>query len=93
MVKAAYVKRPYSVSEISKALTISRQSATTLVQECLAEGWIESTTHWEKHYQASKIMIDADSQYALRRLERLRKIGYQKAAQPLQEYMKLCQTT
>lgn len=92
MVKAAYVKRPYSVSEISKALTISRQSATTLVQECLAEGWIGSTSHREKHYQASKIMIDADSQYALRRLERLRKIGYQKAAQPLQEYMKLCQT-
>jgi hypothetical protein len=93
MVKAAYIKRPYSVSEISKALTISRQSATTLVQECLAEGWIDPCCESGKYYQASKIMIDADSQYALRRLERLRKIGYQKAAQPLQEYMKLCQTT
>ena len=92
MVKAAYVKQPYNVSQISKALNISRQSATTLVQECLAEGWIEAPPRWQKHYQASKIMIDADSQYALRRLERLRKIGYQKAAQPLQEYMKLCQT-
>mgnify|MGYP001241393589 CR=1 FL=1 len=92
MAKAAYVKQPYNVSQISKALAISRQSATTLVQECLAEGWIETPPRWEKHYQASKIMIDADSQYALKRLERLRKIGYQKAAQPLQEYMKLCQT-
>ena len=36
MVKAAYVKQPYNVSQISKALIISRQSATTLVQECLA---------------------------------------------------------
>lgn len=93
MVKAAYVKRPYSVKDISDQLDISRQSATTLVQECLAEGWIDLCCEAGKHYQASKIMIDADSQYALRRLERLRKIGYQKAAQPLQEYMKLCQTT
>ena len=93
MVKAAYVKQPYSVKGISDQLNISRQSATTLVQECLAEGWIEALPRWAKHYQASKIMIDADSQYALRRLERLRKIGYQEAAQPLQEYIKLCQTT
>ena len=92
MVKAAYVKRPYSVSEISKALTISRQSATTLVQECLAEGWVQVCNCPGKHYQASKIMIDADSQYALRRLKRLQAIGYQKVAVPLQEYMKLCQT-
>lgn len=92
MVKAAYVKRPYSVSEISRALIISRQSATTLVQECLAEGWIKPCNDARKHYQASKILIDADSQYALRRLNRLKKIGYQKAAQPLQAYLKLCQT-
>lgn len=92
MVKATYVKRPYSVSEISEALTISRQGATTLAQECLAEGWVELCSLRGKRYQASKIMIDADSKYALKRLERLKKIGYQKAAQPLQEYMKLCQT-
>ena len=92
MCKAAYVKQPYNVSHISKALTISRQSATTLVQECLAEGWIEVHTRWQKHYQASKIMIDADSNYAVKRLKRLHRIGYQKAAGPLHEYMKLCQT-
>jgi len=92
MVKAAYVKRPYSVSQISKALTISRQSATTLVQECLEEGWIKICDCSGKHYQASKTLIDADSQYALRRLERLKKTGYQKAAQLLEAYKKLCQT-
>ena len=92
MLKCSYVKQPYNVTQIAEALIISRQSATTLVQECLAEGWIELCECPKKHYQASKIMIDADSQYALRRLERLKKIGYQKAAQPLQEYMKLCQT-
>ena len=93
MVKAAYVKQPYNVSQISKTLTISRQGATTLVQECLAEGWIEHPPRWSKRYQASKIMIDADSQYALRRVQRMHKIGYQKVAGPLHEYMKLCQIT
>ena len=93
MVKAAYVKRPYNVSEISKALIISRQSATTLVQECLAEGWVQIYDCPGKHYQASKIMIDADSGYAVKRLKRLHTIGYHKAAGPLHEYMKLCQTT
>ena len=92
MLKCSYVKQPYTVTQIAEALIISRQSATTLVQECLAEGWIEQCECPKKHYQASKILIDADSHYALRRLERLKKIGYQKAAQPLQEYMKLCQT-
>ena len=93
MVKAAYVKRPYSVTSISDQLDISRQSATTLVQECLAEGWIDLCCDNGKHYQASKIMIDADSGYAVKRLKRLHTIGYQKAAGPLHEYMKLCQTT
>ena len=93
MLKCSYVKQPYNVTQIAEALIISRQSATTLVQECLAEGWIELCECPKKHYQASKILIDADSYHALRRLERLKKIGYQKAAQPLQEYMKLCQTS
>lgn len=92
MAKATYVQRPYSVSEISEALTISRQGATTLARECLAEGWVELCSLRGKRYQGSKILIDADSRYAVKRLQRLHTIGYQKAAGPLHEYIKLCQT-
>ena len=93
MLKCAYVKQLYNITQIAEELEVSRQGASTLVQECLAEGWIEQSLTLKKHYQASKILIDADSHFALLRLERLKKIGYQKAAQPLQEYMKLCKAS
>ena len=93
MLKAAYVKQPYSVSQISKALNISRQSATTLVQDCLAEGWVQICDCPGKHYQASKTLIDADSSYALERMERVLAVDYPQTAQRLKAYIELCQTT
>jgi hypothetical protein len=93
MVKAVYVKQPYSISQMSNKLDISRQSATTLVRECLAEDWIVASQSCDKRYQASETLIDADSRYAVARLRRLHRVGYQKAAGPLHEYLKLCQTT
>lgn len=93
MVKAQYVNQPYNVTAIAKQLHASRQSATVMVQECLAEGWIEPCCTNSKLYQASKILIDADSQYALRRMKRLHDIGYPQAAERLRAYMELCQTT
>ena len=93
MLKAVYVKQPYSVKNIAEQLKISRQSATTLVQECLAEGWVQICDCPRKHYQATKILIDADSQYALGRIERVQNVGYPQAAQRLKAYIELCQTT
>lgn len=93
MLKAAYVKQPYSVTNISEQLNISRQGATTLAQECLAEGWIEIFSKRGKHYQASKTLIDADDEFALGRIERVQAVGYTQAAQRLKAYIELCQTT
>jgi len=93
MLKAAYVKQPYSVTNISDQLNISRQSGTTLVQECMAEGWVEVCGCGGKHYQASKILIDADNEYALGRMRRVQAVGYPQAAQRLKAYIELCQTT
>jgi hypothetical protein len=93
MLKAAYVKQPYSMTNISDQLNISRQSGTTLVQECMAEGWVEVCSCGGKHYQASKIMIDADNEYALGRIGRVQAVGYTQAAQRLRAYLDLCQTT
>lgn len=93
MLRAAYVKQPYSVTNIAEQLNISRQSATTLVQECLAEGWVQICDCPGKHYQASKTLSDADSQYALERIGRVKAVGYPQAAQRLRAYMELCQTT
>ena len=93
MLKAAYVNQPYNMTAIAQQLHISRQSATTMVQECLAEGWVKVCDCSAKHYQASKIMIDADTEYALRRMKRLHDIGYPQAAERLKTYLELCQTT
>lgn len=41
MFVAAHDKRVYTKSIIAKELLISRQAATKIVEECLAEGWIE----------------------------------------------------
>lgn len=93
MLRAAYVKQPYNVSQISKALTISRQSATTLVRECQAEGWIELLCNAGKHYQASKTLVSFDNDFALQRLERVRQVNYFDAANKLLLCQELCQTT
>lgn len=93
MLKAAYVNQPYNVTAIAQKLHISRQSATTMVRECLAEDWIEPCCTDSKLYQASNILIDADSQYALLRMKRLHDIGYPQAVERLRAYMELCQTT
>ena len=76
MCRAAYVKELYTVSQISEKLQISRQSATTLVQECLAEGWIISPEPSAKRYRASKTLIELDDSFALERLERVRGHDY-----------------
>ena len=43
MVYARLTDNPYSVTEIAEWLTISRLAAQTMVNDCEAEGWIEST--------------------------------------------------
>ena len=93
MLKAAYVNQPYNVKNIAEQLKISRQSATTLVQECLAEGWVKVCDCPGKHYQATKKLISFDDNFALQRLERVRQVNYFDAANKLILCQELCQTT
>ena len=93
MLRAAYVKQPYSVKNISEQLNISRQSATTLVQECLAEGWVDKCCEGGKHYQASNTLVSFDDEFALKRLKRVQQVNYFDAANKLISCQELCQTT
>ncbi len=61
MVHAAAVKLPASQSEIMAQTKITRQSISVMVQDCLAEGWIEAFCDGKKvdakHLKHCKGMI------------------------------------
>ena len=46
-------KSLYTKSEISRQLMITRQAASQMIDDCLAEGWIECTG---KGYKASQVL-------------------------------------
>lgn len=55
MFVSANDNRVYTRAVIAKELLISRQAAAKMVEECLAEGWIEEDG---KGYKASQPLID-----------------------------------
>ena len=60
MFVAAHDKRVYTKSIIAKELLISRQAATKIVEECLAEGWIEED---ENSYKAAPPLVNQLYEY------------------------------
>ena len=50
----------YTKAEISRQLFITRQAASQMVDDCLAEGWIEAT---ENGYKASQTLADKVMNY------------------------------
>lgn len=61
---ANYDNQPYTKTEISEQLNISRQAAHTYIEECLEEGWAVECDSCEKHYKASPSLIEAGRKYA-----------------------------
>ena len=66
MYVAARVNQPYTISEISSELNISRQSLSKITDDCCQEGWIV----WEKvhgnsyKYKASEELCQSIEDYA-----------------------------
>ena len=72
MCLAAYDKQLYTIKDICTMLTISRQAVNTMVQECLAEGWIELVETTSNSYRATKIITDADHKWMQNRAQRIK---------------------
>lgn len=60
MYLAAYDNRLYTISVIAAELHISRQAASKMIEECLAENWIEADG---KGYKASPELISQQLDY------------------------------
>lgn len=60
MFVAAHDNRVYTKSIIAKELLVSRQAATKIVEECLAEGWIEEDGNG---YKASPPLVNQQYNY------------------------------
>jgi len=66
MYLAARVKQPYTVTEISNELGISRQTICTFTDDCCAEGWIvwQKVTGKSYKYMASSKLCERIVEYA-----------------------------
>lgn len=60
MFVAAHDNRVYTKSIIAKELLVSRQAAAKIVEECLAEGWIEEDG---KGYKAAPPLVNQQFDY------------------------------
>ena len=61
---ATYDNSPYTKTEISEQLNISRQAAHTYIEECMEEGWAVECECCQKHYKASHTLIEAGRKFA-----------------------------
>ena len=75
MFYSANVKSDYNKTQISKELFITRQAAHTMVEECLASGWIEVCKKGRSPtYKATQPLIDATYLYTDYHLDELRRL-------------------
>jgi hypothetical protein len=52
----------YTKAEISRQLFITRQAASQMIEDCLAEGWVEADG---KRYKASQALADKQIDYTM----------------------------
>tara|TARA_Y100000114_G_scaffold12104_1_gene9723 strand:- start:382 stop:873 length:492 start_codon:yes stop_codon:yes gene_type:complete len=71
MCLAVYDNQLYTTKTLSQMLGISRQAVTTMVNECLQEGWIVPTHRCNKCYKASQTLLEYDEAATDRRVERV----------------------
>ena len=90
---ATYVNQPYTKTQIAEQLSVSRQAAHDLVEECLAEGWAELCDCPGKHYKASPALIEAGENYARFNFGTVRDSGVVNAYQALASFQKLRQAS
>ena len=84
---SAYVKSDYTKTQISKELFITRQAAHTMVEECLASGWVELCEKGRSPtYKASQPLIEAHMIYTDYHLDELRKLPVRDYVDALENY-------
>jgi hypothetical protein len=84
---SAHVKSGYNKTQISKELFITRQASHTMVEECLASGWIEVCEKGRSpSYKATQPLIEANNLYTDYHLEELRKLPVRDYVDALENY-------
>lgn len=80
MVHARMTNKPYSVTQISKLLQVSRPSAQTMVDDCASEGWIEWTwgSYNKRMCQGTQFMEDMAFEWVdlVRKVRDKHKLGH-----------------
>ena len=71
MCLAVYDNQLYTTKTLSEMLGLSRQAVTTMVNECLQEGWIVPTHCCNKCYKASQTLLEYDEAATDRRVKRV----------------------
>jgi len=90
---ATYVNQPYTKTEISEQLGVSRQAVHDLIEECIAAGWAEECECCQKHYKASPTLIEAGEDYARFNFGTVTDSGVVDAYQALASFQKLRQAS
>lgn len=84
---SANVKSGYNKTQISKELFITRQASHTMVEECLASGWVEVCEKGRSpSYKASQTLKDAHMAYTEYHLDELRKLPVRAYLDALENY-------
>jgi hypothetical protein len=84
---SAHVKSGYNKTQISKELFITRQASHTMVEECLASGWIEVCEKGRSpSYKSTQPLIEANNLYTDYHLEELRKLPVRDYVDALENY-------
>lgn len=91
---STYVNQPYTKTEISEQLGVSRQAVHDLIEECIAEGWAElAKPESRKRYRASPTLIEAGEDYARFNYDTVADSGVALAYDALHSYHKLRQVS
>jgi biotin operon repressor len=91
---ATYVNQPYTKTEISEQLGVSRQAVHDLIEECAAEGWAElAKPESRKRYRASPTLVEAGESYAKFNFDTVRESGVVDAFAALASFQKLRQAS
>jgi hypothetical protein len=85
-----YVKRPSTVSWISRRIVISRTAANAFVKDCLAENWIMPVqiTDKTKGYWATDVLLKGLEEHAVYTASKVESIGVNKKAAKLKKATK-----
>ena len=91
---ATYVNQPYTKTEISEQLGVSRQAVHDLIEECIAAGWAElAKPESRKRYRASPTLIKAGEDYAKFNFETVQNSKVVEAFEALASVKKLRQAS